>query len=89
MFLTLKAGGSAADTLYYADNGSDGENGNNGGILKYSLVGGIWTSNGTINATGATGLTAKKQIAGSTTNVLLYATSTSNAIYAMVDSTGL
>jgi hypothetical protein len=88
VFLTLQAGGSLADTLYYADNGSNGENGNSGGILKYSLVSGTWTSNGTINAVGATGLTAKKQITGSTTNVLLYATSANNAIYAMVDSTG-
>jgi hypothetical protein len=88
VFLTLQAGISSADTLYYADNGGNSENGGSGGILKYSLVSGTWTSNGTINAFGATGLTAKKQITGSTTNVLLYATSTNNAIYAMVDSTG-
>jgi hypothetical protein len=88
VFLTLQAAGSSPDTLYHADNGNNGENGNSGGILKYSLVGGTWTSNGTINAFGATGLTARKQITGSTTNVLLYATSTNNAIYAMVDSTG-
>jgi hypothetical protein len=88
VFLTLRAGGSGVDTLYYADNGSTGENGNRGGILKYSLVSGTWAYNGAINAFGATGLTAKRQIAGNTTNVLLYATSTNNAIYAAIDSTG-
>ncbi len=88
VFLTLQPGGASVDTLYYADSGGDGENVNVGGVLKYSLVAGTWTFNGTINAFGATGLTAKKQIVGSTTNVLLYATSTNNTIYAMVDPTG-
>ena len=88
LFLTLKAGGSPADTLYYADNGSNGENSKHGGVLKYSLVSGTWTYNGTINAFAPTGLTAKQQISGGTTNVLLYATSTNNTIYAMVNSTG-
>jgi hypothetical protein len=88
LFLTLKAGGSSVDTLYYADNGSNGENGNRGGILKYSLVSGTWTYNGTINAFAPTGLTGKPQISGGTTNVLLYATSTNNTIYAVIDSTG-
>ncbi len=87
-FLTLQPGGSSVDTLYYADNGSNGENVNAGGILKYSLVSGTWTFNGIINAFGATGLTAKKQIVGNATNVLVYATSTNNTIYAMVDPTG-
>ena len=88
VFLTMQASGSTPDTLYYADNGSNGENSNRGGIVKYTLVGGTWTFNGIVNAFGATGLTARKQIAGSTTNVLLYATSTNNTIYGMVDSTG-
>src|SRR5579862_2327866 len=88
VFLPMQASGSSVDTLYYADNGSNGENINRGGILKYSLVSGTWTYNGTINAFGATGLTVKKQITGGTTNVLLYATSTNNVIYAAVDSTG-
>ncbi|HVM62050.1 MAG TPA: BACON domain-containing protein [Verrucomicrobiae bacterium] len=88
VFLTLQAGGSSPDTLYYADNGSGGENSGHGGILKYSLISGTWTLNGIINAFGATGLTAKKQVSGSTTNILLYATSTNNTIYAATDSTG-
>ena len=105
VFFTLKAGNTNFDTLYYADDGNNNEFGGYGGILKYSLIGGVWTitGDGSGDGTGAigalgddvgrtprvTGLTGKLQIAGNTTNVILYATSFSNnVIYAVTDNTG-
>lgn len=49
LMLDVSAAVAGLDVLYIADDGF--------GILKYSLVGGSWVSNGTINAAGVKGLT--------------------------------
>jgi hypothetical protein len=43
--------GSAPDTMYVADNGA-------GAIVKFGLVGGIWTKEGSVAVTAVTGVTA-------------------------------
>jgi predicted extracellular nuclease len=65
-FADLDAGVSGVDTLYVADD----TNGAGGGITKYSLVSGSWTSNGTVGtaADSYRGLTGT--VSGST--VTLY-----------------
>jgi hypothetical protein len=62
--LNLSSAVAGLDTLYVADDA--------GGILKYSLVGGSWTSNGSIALSGARGLAASVDGTGA---VHLYATS--------------
>jgi hypothetical protein len=71
---------SAGTVLYVADD-TDGTA--TGEILKYSLVSGTWTANGTINAAGVRGLTGV--VSGSTVN--LYATA-AGTLYSFSDSTG-
>jgi hypothetical protein len=78
VFLPLQ-NGTNLDTLYYAD---DAGNNDAPGIYKYSLVGNSWVFNGSIpindsnpNDVGPCGLTAALQVSGSTTSVVLYATS--------------
>lgn len=57
-FADLTADVAGIDTLYVADSRT------NGGLFKYSLVGGVWTSNGSIVDPGLTGLTGS--VSGST-----------------------
>jgi hypothetical protein len=65
------------DTLYVADdNGVNG--GTAGGIYKWSLVTGNWTSNGFGNVAGARGLAGDVTIVGTTTNVNLFIVSSGN-----------
>jgi hypothetical protein len=78
VFLPLQ-NGTNLDTLYYADDAGANDA---TGIYKYSLVGTTWAFNGSIpvsdpnpNDVGPCGLTAAIQISGSTTSVVLYATS--------------
>jgi len=81
------------DTLYVAD-GSYSPN----AVLKFSLVGTNWVFNGYVEAYGAFGLAASKQIVGGTTNVNLYITGNTIAgnpnanggdtIYTWTDSSG-
>ncbi|HEX4792975.1 MAG TPA: PEP-CTERM sorting domain-containing protein [Humisphaera sp.] len=72
------------DTLYIADDGAGA------GILKYALVNGSWTADGTITAASVRGLTGT--VNG--TNVTLYGTTGGGSaagggsIYAFTDSTG-
>lgn len=73
--LTLGSG-TAPDTLYVADNGS-------GAVLKYSLVNGTWTAEGSAVLGGVDGLTAND--AGGV--VSIYAT-TASGLYSMTDSSG-
>lgn len=76
---------AGVDTLYIAD-----ETGSGGQIQKYSLVGGTWTANGTIAASGVRGLTGV--VSG--TSVALYGTTGGStptgggSIYALTDATG-
>ena len=51
------------DTLYVADDSAGA------GIQKYSLVGGNWTLNGTITASGVRGLTASISIVDGSVNL--------------------
>jgi len=79
-------GGAGPDTLYVADDTP-------GGIYKYSLVGGNWTSNGVITASAVCGLTASLEAVGGTTNVHLFGTTGTNSVsggylYAFSDTTG-
>jgi predicted extracellular nuclease len=80
-FADLDAGVSGVDTLYIAD---DRTQANGGGILKYSLVGGTWTSNGTLaSGSNLRGLTAV--VSGA--SVTLYATG-AGAIVTATDTSG-
>jgi VCBS repeat-containing protein len=65
------------DTLYIADESPDG-------IFKYSLVGGVWTLNGTITATNPRGLAGSAS--GST--VTLFAVTDASALQSVVDTAG-
>jgi uncharacterized repeat protein (TIGR01451 family) len=77
-FADLNAGVAGVDTLYVADEAANQ-------ILKYSLVAGTWTSNGTITATSVRGLTAT--VSGTT--VTLYGTSTNGSkLSKVVDTAG-
>jgi len=74
----LNAGVAGVDTLYVADESA-------GQILKYSLVAGTWTSNGTITAASVRGLTAS--VSGST--VTLFGTySAGSKLAKVVDTAG-
>ncbi|MCU1235317.1 MAG: hypothetical protein JWP63_3284, partial [Candidatus Solibacter sp.] len=76
-FADLNAGVAGVDTLYFVDESL--------GIQKYSLVSGSWTSNGSIAAATARGLTAS--VSGTT--VTLYVTYGTGAKLAkLVDSGG-
>lgn len=81
----LNAGVAGVDTLYVAEDSTGG-----GQIQKYSLVGGVWTANGTVAAAAVRGLTGS--VSGTT--VTLYgATGASGAasssfIYSFVDTSG-
>jgi len=74
-FADLTATVAGVDTVYVADDG--------GSIQKYSLVSGLWSSNGSVTASGARGLT------GSTVNttVNLFATSASS-LFKIIDTSG-
>ncbi len=72
----LDAGVTGVDTLYVADETA-------GQILKYSLVSGTWTSNGTITAASVRGLTAS--VSGST--VTLFVTYNAGSKFASVSDT--
>lgn len=81
-FLTLGSG-TAPDTLYVADNSASA-------IEKYNLIGGTWTSEGTVAVPGVTGLTANDDDG----TVVLFATSsggegTTGTLYEATDSSGL
>jgi PKD repeat protein len=87
-FLNLSGGTNAVDTLYVADSTVSPN-----GVLKYSLVGGTWVSNGTIEAYDAFGVAASVQISGHTTNVNLYISANTDenggdTIYTWTDPTG-
>lgn len=60
-------GGAGPDTLYVADDSFHV-------IIKYSLVGDSWVSNGIIAASSVRGLTAAVSVSENATNVYLYAT---------------
>jgi predicted extracellular nuclease len=74
-FADLTASVAGVDTVYIADDG--------GSIQKYSLVSGLWSSNGSVLASGVRGLV------GSTvgTTVGLFATSTST-LFKVTDTSG-
>ena len=81
-FADLDAGVAGVDTVYVADDNAAG--GGTGGIQKYSLVGGSWTSNGLIaNTTGLRGLTGV--VSG--TSVMLYITNPSG-LFTLTDTSG-
>ncbi len=76
-FADLTAAVDGVDTLYVADSRTGG------GLFKYSLVEGLWTSNGSIVDSGLTGLTGS--VSGST--VTLFGT-TGAALDLFSDATG-
>jgi hypothetical protein len=78
-FADLSAGVTGLDTLYVASD-------NAAALTKYSLVGGVWTSNGTVgvNTDDYRGLTGS--VSGST--VTLYATRKSSELVSLVDASG-
>ncbi len=76
-FADLTTAVAGVDTLYVADSRTGG------GLFKYSLVGGVWTSNGSIVDSGLTGLTGS--VSGTT--VTLFGT-TGNALDLFSDTTG-
>jgi beta-lactamase superfamily II metal-dependent hydrolase/DNA/RNA endonuclease YhcR with UshA esterase domain len=77
-FADLNAGVAGVDTLYVADDG--------GNILKYSLVAGNWTANGTIALPSVRGLTGS--VSGS--NVTLYVTArpSGSTLRTLTDTSG-
>ena len=80
-FADLNAGVAGVDTVYVADDNGAGAT---GGIQKYSLVGGVWTANGSIASTsGLRGITGT--VNGS--NVTLYITNPSTLL-TVTDTTG-
>ncbi|MBO0698761.1 MAG: cadherin domain-containing protein, partial [Zavarzinella sp.] len=82
-FADLDAGVPGVDTLYYADDtNTDGV----GGIWKYSLVGGTWTSNGHVG----TFSDAYRGLTGTVTgtSVTLFATRKGSELVSLVDSSG-
>ncbi len=85
-FADLSSAVAGMDTLYVAD-----DTNNTTSILKYSLIGGTWTAEGSITAAGVRGLTLS--VVGG--NVDLYATSGGSggpsgggSLYSFVDTTG-
>ncbi|MCX7722041.1 MAG: hypothetical protein N2379_03140 [Verrucomicrobiae bacterium] len=80
-------GGAEPDTLYVADDTFNA-------IIKFSLVGRWWVTNGAIAASGVRGLTATVSVTGAATNVHLYATTGAGtaagggSLYAAVDAAG-
>jgi hypothetical protein len=83
--LHVSGPGTAADTLYIADDATSG------GILKYSLIGGTWTSEGAI--TGANihfdGVTASVNSGVVTLYMTSESTSTAGgSLYSVVDGAG-
>lgn len=83
-FADLDATVPGVDTLYVADDGTTG------GIQKYSLVGGAWTLNGSITASGVRGVTGT---VNSGTVTLFGTTGASSAsgggaLYKIADTTG-
>jgi hypothetical protein len=83
-FADLDPGTAGVDTLYVADDTSNG-----GEIQKYSLVGGSWIANGSVLAPNVHGLTAI--VTG--TSVNLFATTsgvdgTSGTLYNFLDNSG-
>src|SRR3954470_22424952 len=78
-FADLSAAVSGLDTLYVADDGVNQ-------LQKYSLVGGVWTSNGAVTITAARGLTASAQ--GTTVTLYGSAGGSGNTLYAFSDSSG-
>ena len=86
-FADLTASVAGVDTVYVTDDRSVALG---GGLLKFSLVGGTWVSNGTASVGLTTGL---RGLAGSTsgTTVQFYATTTqtnANQIVALTDTGG-
>lgn len=85
VLLDLDAGVAGVDTLYVADDSATG-----GGIQKFSLVGGNWTTNGTV-AGQYRGLTARVINPTTTPTVTLFATSavaTANTLVRLNDASG-
>jgi DNA/RNA endonuclease G (NUC1) len=78
-FADLSASVAGVDTVYLADDGTNV-------LAKYSLVGGSWTSNGTIAVSGARGLCGS--VSG--TSVALFGTSGANGttLYKFTDNSG-
>jgi len=76
--LDLSDAVAGVDTLYVAD-----DTVSTGGIQKYSLVDEVWTSDGTVTASGVRGLTAS----ASGDAVTVYATSSTN-LYKVTDGSG-
>ena len=78
-FADLTSAVDGVDTLYVADSRTTG-----GGLFKYSRVGGVWTSNGSIADIGLTGLTGS---VGSNGAVTLFGT-TGTALDLFNDTSG-
>lgn len=91
-FTSLTGAGAPTgiNTLYVADS-TTGSTAAAGSILKYSLVGGTWTLNGSVNIPGGTGAVADEitGLAGTTAGAVadLYSSSPTN-IYSYVDASG-
>jgi hypothetical protein len=96
LFKTQAGGTAPLDTLYVAD-----DQGNNtaapgnglGAIYKWSLVSGNWVSNGFVSVVQVRGLAGNVSIAGTTTNVVLFAVGSGNnggsgTLTAYTDSNG-
>jgi Bacterial Ig-like domain (group 3)/Lamin Tail Domain/Divergent InlB B-repeat domain len=78
-FAHLNGAGTAVDTLYITDDSTS-----SGGLLKYSLVGGTWVSNGSVGTSlGVHSVTGSVQ--GGT--VTLYVVS-SSTLYKLTDTSG-
>jgi hypothetical protein len=90
-FADLDAGVAGVDTVYVADDGASG------GIFKYSLVEGVWVSNGSLSGAAGTVLDDARGLTGSVSgsSVTLFGTSTGTTItatndtlYTVVDTSG-
>ena len=84
-FFTTLNGGTGPDTLYVADDGATPA-GPAAGLTKYSLVGGNWTTSGTVGGAAD----AYRSVAGvvSGTSVTLYATGNGTKLVTITDSSG-
>jgi PKD repeat protein len=86
VFFNRTGGAAPFDTLYVSDDGTV-----SGGIYKWSLVSGNWTSNGFVTMINALGVVANLAISGSTTNVNLYVTggtSSAGTLTSLTDTNG-
>jgi hypothetical protein len=84
-YFTTLNGGSSFDTLYVADSGV--------GVTKYSLVGGSWTSNGTVGTStdsyvGLTGVTTGTTVTLYGTKAGGFTSTGGGILVSIVDSAG-